>query len=296
MRVVWIVGQAYCGSTLLNLLLNTQPRVAGIGEGWQVWRSGRTDAPCTRCLRPVNDCDFYRDWQGGPFYHYCLDRYRAHVVVDASKSAEWLLAKPFEPAYEHRVIVLSKAPHEAAWSLIQHARHDTWDPEWEGNLSRFRGPLAGAVDLAYGSYFAEYREHLQCLHTAAQICNTAIRAVTYRDLATRPEGVIAELCDWIGVQFSVDALRADLWRTQTHIVGGNPAILSEVTQDALPVPCDRSIYLGGKYPARRGRIEYDDTWTEQAGFLAECRSAYRRWSEPLGWLLPQLGQSNAIEA
>ncbi len=287
-RVVWIVGQAYCGSTLLNLLLDTQPRVRGIGEGWQVYRNGKTDAPCSECRRPVNDCDFYRDYQGGPFYWYSALRYRAEVIVDASKSAEWLLDKPFEDRFEHRVIVLSKAPHEAAWSLIQHARYDEWDPDYAGNLARFREPYEKSVDACFGKFFAEYREHLQRLHESPLIRNTNIRSLTYRELATRPKAVVCDLCNWLDVPFSPAGFDSVLWKTTTHVIGGNPAILSHLAdQDVTPTGIAR--YLGGKHAGQPRAIRYDATWRSDPAFVAECRAAYDRWAEPLAWLLPQLG-------
>ena len=287
-KVVWIVGASYSGSSLLNLLLDTQPGFRGMGEGAQVYyRPPRGEVefprlaggPCARCKSTVRECELYSRYHGGPFYRFNFDRYDCRVLVDSSKSVRMLTQKPTERSFQYRAIIISKAPHEAVYSLYKHAHWDRWS----------RGGRAFAdVEAGMRFYLNIHQRHLRDL---CQLDFTVESlAVRYRDVAANTGEELSKICDFLDEPFSGDRLNDEWWRTDTHVLGGNPAMVAQVSRDeglAFAVPVDR--YLEGKYQDKMGKIFVDTAWKEDRSFIAECRKSYARNQAELWRLLPALG-------
>lgn len=62
LRVLYITGTSYCGSTLLSFLLNTHPQIASVGEetGPVVSMADYAQFPCS-CHATLGDCPFWRE-------------------------------------------------------------------------------------------------------------------------------------------------------------------------------------------------------------------------------------------
>lgn len=261
MEIVWIVGSAYCGSSLLNLMLDHLPEAYGLGEASYLWRDRSQDIFCTGCRAPIGSwCPQYAGLAPERFYAGCFERTDASVLVDSSKSIEAFIAKPREP-FRTRVIVLSKAPHEAAWSMREHGRFDWWN----------RNPRHESIADCLQDWAAEYAAALSRIETS--FAAEDVLTVTYRELSQSPQVTIDRIADWLSITRATLPQGEAFWRSDSHILGGNPAISSALAGDAA-IGCPRAAYLGGKYLNRWPGVRYDDTWTTDRAFVAECQ---RRW-------------------
>jgi hypothetical protein len=98
---VFLAGVSRSGSTALAMLLGTHPRVAVIGESWQLadrWHSGK---PCS-CGLPLSECPFWRPVsdrvplatfgpeRAGELRAAIRELHGPSVVVDSSKKADYL--------------------------------------------------------------------------------------------------------------------------------------------------------------------------------------------------------------
>jgi hypothetical protein len=130
--VAFIIGTSYCGSSLLKLLLDALPGVSGLGEAVHL---SHPDGPahCNLCRRGVRDCAIARRVDANRFYASLFDVYAGcTVLVDSSKSlASCVGAHPVEPQFACKAVLLSKSPHEFAWSWIGHH-------PWETPAAAFR--------------------------------------------------------------------------------------------------------------------------------------------------------------
>ena len=287
-KIVWIVGASFSGTSLLNLLLDTQPTIRGLGEGSQVYRRGTwgpqetvhvSGGPCALCRSTVDECQLYRNYTGQPFYRFNLDHYRCNVLIDSSKSVDMFRVKPFEPDHRYLVIMMSKSPPEAVYSFKQHAKWDHWDAE---------SKKYGAVPAGLNFYIRTYRNYLNELSQIAT--PPPVICVQYAQLVTKPVRAIERLCSILEEPFDDGRLTARWWETDTHILGGNPAVVAQVVQDdqfAFAIPRDR--YLDGKYEGRAGQIFYDSAWQRDRTFLEECFGAMNERRSELRALLPRIG-------
>lgn len=286
-KVAWIIGTSFCGSSLLNLLLDSQPTIRGLGEGTQVYFRNPDPAarlqrlaggPCARCKSTVAQCELYRQYQDQPFYQFNFDHYGCRVLVDSSKAPRMLRTKPFEPSFRYFAIVLSKTPHEAAYSWRQHARWDTW--------SRGAAELA-SVEAGFQEYLWRYGTYLEQVGSPPVFGLVHVR---YADVACAPGDTIRRLCEFLDEPFCAARLAGDWRATDTHVLGGNPAIVAQISgDDGLAFVIPPSLYLDGKYADKAGKIFYDQAWRRDAEFLEACRREYRRREPQLRQLLPRLG-------
>lgn len=58
--VIYIVGSGHCGSTLLDIVLDSHSQIVGVGELYQYGLNNRNDLICT-CGKKVSECDFWKN-------------------------------------------------------------------------------------------------------------------------------------------------------------------------------------------------------------------------------------------
>lgn len=282
LKVVWIIGMAYSGSSLLNLLLDGRPRIRGIGEGAIIYFKGKQGGPCAKCHSTAADCEIYRPFTGTDFYAYTAAAYGdVECLVDSSKHARWVTEHArIEPGIEYFALLLSKTPHEQAYSLLLHDHWDIW-----GKNRKFT-----AVSVCFDGYVNVYTKYLTFLRGYfGDAFGERVLPVHYRDVAASPDGELERICSWLDLPFDDTPIGTNWNRTNTHILGGNPAIIAEVSQDdelAFAVPRDQ--YLGGKYVDHQGAVVLDENWKSDRGFVAQCAAEYPKL-EHANRLLTELG-------
>lgn len=266
--VALIIGTPFCGSSLLNLLLDSQRPVRGLGEAANLL-AGWPQAPCSRCGDDVTVCPLYKIVDRSRFYGSLFDFYGdASALVDSSKEFTWdFYSHRFEPAFAYKPILLSKAPHEFAHSWLGHNPGDS-------------------VRSAYLRYVSFYDEQLDWLSRQPWFTPGDCTAIAYRGLATRPQRTLKAVCECLGVPYSWNQ---DWWRSDSHIIGGNRIVSAQVNQDPAGI-ADAPMYLNGKYRGRFHTIFYDAQWRADADQQRECRALYREFGPRLEALLGILGQ------
>lgn len=237
--VLHITGMGYSGSSLLNLLLDAQPRIRGLGEAlWLTMSHESVQCHHCRCLTSERRMRGVIDQSR--FYGSIFDFYGdCDVLVDSSKCLDdSVKLHPHEQGIEHRVVLLSKTPAEFAYSFLRR------EPE----------PLA--VCLVVESWVQIYRKALADTKALGLECHT----VTYCGLATDPAETVRELCEWIGVDVDPDT---SPWESDSHIIAGNPIVSAAASGDA-------GSFTGGKYSGKFRQIFYDDAWRRDVEFVTEC--------------------------
>lgn len=303
-NLVWIVGGAYSGSSLLCVLLDRIRGMVGVGEGARRYNPGGMTGPCATCgQKHAIDCEVYSEWQasewvdfeptdpavataierghtmrddnliriGESFYEFCFRVYGCPFLVDSTKDPTVMMQQMQEGRhYPIRVVFLSKSPSEAFASYRLHPPgYDARDcvREW-------------------------YRVNLYFLGFCA-INNLSVLPVRYRDLALHPKETVAKICRFVG---HACELREDPNTPRGHLLGGNPSVSSVVSgSDALAMPnYTRETYMGGKYsdvdPAGGLRLTYDSSWLQMPErFRMECQQELDKEASRYAGLLQLLG-------
>lgn len=191
--VVFVLGIAHCGSTLLGRMLDTHPRILCVGEMARIDRSLEQNLPC-RCGEPLAQCQFWSrclptiQAHGTNFRRFTLPLYRRirelsgkDVIVDISKTRIYRMARWWRDKGE-KYIFLIRDPRGVLASAVRSGK-DVENPlrknkKWTLRLSRF----------------------------AEKKGNGALR-VYYEDLAARPEAELRRICGFLGVDFAAEMLR-----------------------------------------------------------------------------------------
>lgn len=206
-RNVYILGTAYCGSTLLGNSLNGHPSIAfagevsrlpafGVGEAWTI---------CPLCSAKYEACPVWseempeRMAQAGA--GKALDVYREAtglpVVVDGSKHVSWIRKVHADVPLAADTIALAvvRSPLAFAASI---KRRDGF-PAWQSaNIWR---------DTTF--------DMLRCLADLG----LPHMIVRYEDFALEPHIVLPRICTLIAVDFHPTMLR--FWEKPLHALGGN---------------------------------------------------------------------------
>ncbi len=268
--IALIVAPAYSGSSLLNLLLDSQERVRGLGEAIHL-RLGTVDATCALCGRPVPGCPAYQAVDRDHFYRSLFDFYGdCDVLADSSKSlAAWVGRHRFEGEFEYRVLLLSKAPHEFAHSWIGHHRQET-------------------VAAGFQTYLDFYARELSLLAGQRWFKPWHCLRITYYELAVRTQAVLQRLCEFL----DIPRPRMPSWQTDTHIINGNWMVAAQIREER-DLFASSGWYLGGKYVGKFQRVFYDDQWQTNKDFIETCLGIYEQRSDELDRLLTDLRQRDS---
>ncbi|TWU42535.1 sulfotransferase [Novipirellula artificiosorum] len=256
--VVYILGTSYSGSSLLNSLLDSQPRTRGLGEAVHLV-SKPTDAWCSRCQCPISECQLQPKTNPDRFYESLFEAYpETDCIVNSSK--HWgqcfrLMPIPPQP-YRICLVVLSKSLEEFAHSYARHDQCSVTEAfdEWVS----FYEHLLGSIDSILANAATTEVQQTLC----SRISQDRVATVTYRELATATDATMERLCDELALPFD-RAFRNRLWHGDTCTIGGNNAIYAQQTGNVAFFQ-QESEYLDGKYLGQHQSIFYDNQWVKNA--------------------------------
>ena len=257
--VVFVVGKGRSGSTLLDDLLGTMPRVVSVGELSRLWGRGRdgilTWLSFCACGRPVAECDVW-----GPVLSAAIggtDRPHLAAVEELQERAlRWrrvpALMLGARPAPDRRfgdvlgrvyrgladatgariVVDSSKWPAHPGLlgmvpGVVPFLLHLVRDPRAVAHSYRRRQPrTAGLRRRDHGA--VEAALSWDARNAAVELFARTLpasrrRRIRYEDLAAAPREVIRELGEWLGLP---DGDRAFIDDTTVHLgtahlVGGS---------------------------------------------------------------------------
>ncbi|HEY0171095.1 MAG TPA: sulfotransferase [Pyrinomonadaceae bacterium] len=245
MKVAFILGDGYSGSTLLDLLLGSHSRMTGVGEvDAEAFDAFLNEDQLCTCLFRASECHF---WKG------VLDRLRApdggeEFRLGASRlSPEEItqntlrLFRAVAEASSAEVIVDSSKRLRRTQLL---AAAGGFSPKVIHLLRDGRG-----VAYSYAKRGGEFRESLlNWKNTNIDIRNwldgegaPERLAVRYEDLCARPAEVVRSVCDFVGVGWEPQMMRVG--RKVHHNVRGNEM----------------------RFKSKNTLIKLDETWKEHLG-------------------------------
>lgn len=277
--IVEILSAAYSGSTLLDAMLDSQEGIHGMGECAQCWEEKVTNpatgrpglrGPCHLCGCVAEKCHFWRDYfkqvkSSKSSSAWAWERLGG-VIVDASK-APHRLSTGYVPSVK---ILITKAPHEWAHSVLSHHPERTLESAWE-DWERLHVGFLKYIDSS-----------------------SAPLLLTYRELATAPAATLQAVCLWLNAPCDPGPVEdGRMWNRKSHALGGNPAVIDQLSQTEKQTG-GRAEWLGGKYAGDRWRaIRYDDAWRADDSFRGQCATLYRAASLPMRAQLVRLGFGDA---
>lgn len=277
--IVEILSAAYSGSTLLDAMLDSQEGIHGMGECAQCWEKKVTNpatgnpglrGPCHLCGCVAEQCSFWKGYFSAHSVGMSASAWAwqelGGIIVDASK-APHRLASAFVSAVQ---ILIAKAPHEWAHSVLSHHPGRTMESAWE-DWERLHAGFLKYIDDSSGPLI-----------------------LTYRELATAPAETLKAVCSWLNVQCDPAPVEdGRMWNRKSHALGGNPAVIDQLSQTEKQTG-GRAEWLGGKYAGDRWRaIRYDDAWQVDDSFRGQCARLYRAASLPMRAQLARLGFGEA---
>lgn len=250
-KVVFIMGTAHCGSSLLNLVLDSHTECIGLGEVSNLPDFYRKNKPiCTICQE---NCSFWNHYfskaemelltQGfaeqrihrhiplkiekavrgffksdRPFNPYSLiaDKVNETVLIDSTKTVYWLKKKLSAREFKENLL------EAYVIHLIRDGRAVM------GSYSR-RKQYQGLTAQEFGQQFGEiWKERLTNENIFFNNFTGKKLRLRYEPFATQPEKTIKEICQWLDISFQPDMLN---YKTHDHHpISGNSGTHASVKQ------------------------------------------------------------------
>jgi hypothetical protein len=192
--VVYLLGVAHCGSTLLGRLLDMHSRVLCTGELMRTDLALEADLPCG-CGARLSECAFWKD--------------RLPLIRDETR----LDPRRFTPQVYERIA--RSAGREVAFDLSKTrvwraARR--WKDRGEGYVFLVRdsrGVLASAARVGkdLGRPLAKHKKWMRRLQRFVDKRPERSLVVHYEDLCRAPEAELRRLCAFLGLDFEPAMLR-----------------------------------------------------------------------------------------
>jgi len=219
-RLVYIVGRARSGSTLLGQLIGSHSRATNVGElrafSERKRRSGRcpTGRPCACGARPLLQCAFWSRVDAA--VRRSNGSGLSAVDADDDDSNRALLDAVHEVGGGGVIVDSSKDPRRLRVLL-------------ESNACGIR-PIH-LVRSPFGVLFSHKRRGHDLAAKAASYTRTVIEisrllagrehlTVRYEELARKPRAVLERIMSWLGLTLEQDQLR---WASlEHHNIGGRP--------------------------------------------------------------------------
>ena len=207
-RNVYLMGTAYCGSTLLGNALNGHQLINYAGEIERLpgFNNANKIAMCPACMANKTPCPVWskeligKIAEAGPGRTLALYREvtQTPIIVDGSKHAYWLRDVHVHGGISTDTIAIIsvRSPFAFANSL---RRYDPHREIWQG------------ANLWRDTYF----DILRTLGTL----NIPRIIVRYEDFAFKPDNSLRRICGFLKIPFDHQML--SFWEQPIHAIGGN---------------------------------------------------------------------------
>lgn len=226
MRVIYIIGAAHSGSTLLDLMLNAHPEVISVGEVLKlnglikIKRNGQPKFAKCSCRAPsLRQCDFWfrvDEWlrQNEGKNLWDLD-FRDYRNLDARQAPNLILFKAITQVSGKRFVVdSSKMPRRLSY-LMQFDELDVYP------IHIVRSPKGQINSVIHQQGLFKSILHYEIVQeqTYRLLKRLPHGVVRYEDLVLEPERILQCALEPLGLRFHPRQLA---WAEQVrHSVGGN---------------------------------------------------------------------------
>ena len=225
MRLIYIVGTAHSGSTLLDLMLNAHPQIVSVGEilkinrSPKIRRSGAFKSACTCGAPSLGQCEFWsrvikqiEETEGKTLADLDVQDYRDGDKAHAPNLV--LFRAISEVSGKNFIVDSSKLPKRLRY-LMQFDELDVYpihlvrDP---------KGQIASVLELnGLWRSILEYEfVHEQVRRMLKSVPHSVVR---YEDLVREPKLTLERILEPLGLKFDPHQLA---WAEQAkHNIGGN---------------------------------------------------------------------------
>ena len=259
-QVIHVLGTSYCGSTVLNQLLNTMPGVRGFNELWHFYEPD-TEAYCSNCECHMSECKLATQLDKTKLWSSLFEAYPdMHVIVETSKHPTLLeLCPPVPETFKNQFLVLYKLPHEFAWSYLVHENLTTT----EANLRK-----AWAVGLEVYQAIKTYLDSNSL---------DAVPCIAYEYLCPGGDAFLDLQLAALKLPPTALATRRNPWQKTkspaTCMFGGNNAVYAQTTANRAFFE-EEVTHLTAKYQGKYHQVFYDDSWQKNPNYLDLCHKLY----------------------
>lgn len=212
-KLIFILGTAFSGSTLLGQILSNRPNATFVGELYDV-NQGWRKAQCS-CPQGL-DCEFWNGVQFDETIYQQLLRRNKGLLVDASKYPHWIL-RHAEAMDESKVVVLFKHPENFLFGCYKRKQLRDWGGEVDARWT---------IDDRLALYVEWYRNALEAL------IPRRIHFLSYDALANSTTVSLQRLHHLLGTQYRDGEER--FWeKTNNHILGSNGNVIQQIRQGQM---------------------------------------------------------------
>ncbi len=216
-KLVFILSSNYSGSHLLSLMLGSHSRAEHLGE---LKNLVKASGGCHICEDP-EVCQLFHGIRQLPkkeLYETLFSRVPEGVemLIDASKKPEWFQSFIDDERYDVRLIHLVRDPRALArrW-LIRFDEKGISKRERLKQLRKnprhfFKILFANILNVVMYKWCRQNREIMEFVESS----DKPVKVVTYRSIAIEPDKTLAELCEFLGVEYEPG--QKDYWKFPHH--------------------------------------------------------------------------------
>jgi len=256
MRLIYIVGTAHSGSTLLDLMLNAHPQIVSVGEVLKInrppklFRSGAAKSVCTCGAPCLERCEFWsrvlrqiEESEGKSLSDLNVQDYGN---FDAAHAPNVVLFRAVAEVSGRNFIVDSSKLPKRLHHLMQFDELDVYPIHLVRDA---KGQIASVLKMngLWRSILEYELVHEQIRRMLKSFPHSVVR---YEDLVLQPKRSLERILEPLGLKFDTQQLA---WAEQVkHNIGGNHLrrqtksmlILDEKWKERLSSPQKLAIRLG----------------------------------------------------
>jgi len=224
-NVLFIMGPSFCGSSLLNLMLDSHPNIFGGGELHRLFDPNKNSF-CSTCLRECVfwDCNnFRKNINKNNIYISCAERSDSAVVVDSSKNPGYF----FDISQKAKLksfmtVIVKKHPIRLAASQISNKIIPTqigFNYSANEALNRLD---CDRLKNDLSIYFNEvYKRYEKCYDVAMKLCHNDLCILEYEKLVFSTGYSINKIISSFDLEWDNSILSFS--DCEHHPIGGNSA-------------------------------------------------------------------------
>ena len=240
-KVIFIHGQSFCGSTILNYILDSHPKIYGGSELYRL-REKQDNFPqfaqnmppgfCNKCGKSCpywteNNLDKVRKTELVDFYNKIAEIMKVEYVVDSSKEM-WHFKQMVQanPGLNYKLVLLTKHPIRHLSSFLYHHIFvrklkcndiDGIQKSWKEN----NGLITEYIQNKIENFTNFYQNNLKNIKKWCNENKIEFLLLKYEDLALNTEYIANEVSSHFQLEIPKKSL--DFRQVEHHCIGGNAA-------------------------------------------------------------------------
>jgi hypothetical protein len=256
-KVIAVIGLSYCGSTLLNIIFGSHPRIYGGGELHWLLTGKEPNANYKAICRICGEnCPYWTPEaleavREDGFYAYIARLFDKEIIVDTSKMPaffENISGRPSNQKLQFVYVILVKHPVRHIASFIVNLKKE------QRKRLRSRRDIKLQIDTIY-----EYYENL-FLNLGQTFSQGPFCIMQYEKMVFDPALALTPLLDILNLEYN--PLMNDCYEQSHHVIGGNSAALYQFKNKWQGETLDMISTMRQRYYAKKRGIFLDNKYLE----------------------------------